>query len=119
MTALRVIPPSDYVAATEAIDEVIELVEKMLASGAVRPDDERYPDVLRADATPQFGYESGYDRGHHAGLFAERGGDPRAGPASQDELDALLWRAQRPGEPSWLSPFGLAGLAGIEMCKPP
>ena len=33
MTALRVLPPHDYVAATEAIGEVIELVEKMLASG--------------------------------------------------------------------------------------
>ena len=38
-------------------------------------------------------------------LFAERGGDPdRAGKG--DELDALLWRAERPGEPSWPSPFG-------------
>ena len=38
-------------------------------------------------------------------LFGERGGDPdRAGKS--DELDALMWRAQRPGEPSWPSPFG-------------
>ena len=34
MTALRVLPPHDYVAATEAIAEVVELVEKLLASGA-------------------------------------------------------------------------------------
>lgn len=107
MTALRVIPPSDYVAATEAIDEVIELVEKMLASGAAYVlDDERYPDVyFRADATLQFGYESGYDRATMLELFAERGGDPERSGKS-DELDALLWRAQRPGEPSWPSPFG-------------
>ena len=33
-------------------------------------------------------------------LFAERGGDPdRAG--KKDPLDPLLWRADRPGEPSW------------------
>ena len=31
MAALRVLPPHDYVAATEAIAEVIEVVEKMLA----------------------------------------------------------------------------------------
>lgn len=107
MTALRVIPPSDYVAATEAIDEVIELVEKMLASGAAYVvDDEQYPDVyFRADATLQFGYESGYDRVTMLELFAERGGDPERSGKS-DELDALLWRAQRPGEPSWPSPFG-------------
>ncbi len=33
MTALRVLPPRDYVAATDTIGEVVELVEKMLASG--------------------------------------------------------------------------------------
>jgi L-cysteine:1D-myo-inositol 2-amino-2-deoxy-alpha-D-glucopyranoside ligase len=38
-------------------------------------------------------------------LFAERGGDPQR-PGKADPLDALLWRAQRPGEPSWPSPFG-------------
>ena len=112
MAALRVLPPRDYVAATDAITEVVELVEKMLASGAAYVvDDAEYPDVYyRADATVQFGYESGYDRETMLRLFGERGGDPdRAGKG--DELDALLWRAQRPGEPSWPSPFG-AGRPG-------
>ena len=107
MTALRVLPPQDYVGATEAIDEVVELVEKLLASGAAYVvDDPDHPDIyFRADATIQFGYESNYDHGTMMQLFAERGGDPdRAGKA--EPLDALLWRAQRPGEPSWPSPFG-------------
>jgi L-cysteine:1D-myo-inositol 2-amino-2-deoxy-alpha-D-glucopyranoside ligase len=107
MAALRVLPPHDYVAATDAIDEVIAVVEKLLASGAAYyVDDAEFPDVyFRADATPQFGYESGYDRGTMLGLFGERGGDPdRAGKANP--LDALLWRAARDGEPSWPSPFG-------------
>ena len=87
--------------------EVVELVEKMLASGAAYVvDDAEFPDVYyRADATLQFGYESGYDRDTMLTLFAERGGDPdRTGKS--DQLDALLWRAERPGEPSWPSPFG-------------
>jgi L-cysteine:1D-myo-inositol 2-amino-2-deoxy-alpha-D-glucopyranoside ligase len=111
MTALRVLPPREYVAATEAVAEVVELVEKMLASGAayvVGQDGHEapYPDVyFRADATLQFGYESGYDRDTMLRLFAERGGDPdRRGKT--DQLDALLWRAPRPGEPNWPSPFG-------------
>ena len=68
MAALRVLPPHDYVAATEAIDEVVELVEKMLASGAAYVvDDPDHPDVyFRADATVQFGYESGLRPRHHA-----------------------------------------------------
>ncbi|HOB50763.1 MAG TPA: cysteine--1-D-myo-inosityl 2-amino-2-deoxy-alpha-D-glucopyranoside ligase [Mycobacterium sp.] len=107
MTALRVIPPQDYVAATEAIDEVVEMVEKLLASGAAYVvDDAEHPDVYyRADATVQFGYESNYDRDTMLRLFGERGGDPQR-PGKSDPLDALLWRAQRPGEPSWPSPFG-------------
>ncbi|MGB8211173.1 MAG: cysteine--1-D-myo-inosityl 2-amino-2-deoxy-alpha-D-glucopyranoside ligase, partial [Mycobacterium sp.] len=101
MTALRVLPPREYVAATEAVAEVVELVEKMLASGAAYVvDDAEYPDVyFRADATLQFGYESGYDRDTMLQLFAERGGDPDR-PGKTDQLDALLWRAARPGEPS-------------------
>ena len=53
MAALRVLPPHDYVAATEAIEEVVEVVEKLLASGAAYVvDDPEYPDVyFRADAT--------------------------------------------------------------------
>lgn len=107
MAALRVVPPRDYVAATEAVAEVVELVEKLLASGAAYVvDDPQYPDVYyRADATPQFGYESGYDRDTMAALFRERGGDPDR-PGKSDPLDALLWFAARPGEPSWQSPFG-------------
>ena len=107
MTALRVLPPREYVAATEAIGEVVELIEKMLASGAAYVvDDPEFPDVyFRADATLQFGYESGYDLDIMRTLFAERGGDPQR-PGKADELDALLWRAARPGEPSWPSPFG-------------
>ena len=114
MTALRILPPHEFVGATEAIPEVIELVEKMLASGAayvIDPETGEYPDIYyRADATPQFGYESGYDRDTMLALFAERGGDPDR-PGKTDELDALLWKAARPGEPSWPSPFG-AGRPG-------
>lgn len=106
MAALRVLPPRHYVAATEATEEVIEVVEKLLAAGAAYVLDGDYPDIyFRADATDQFGYESGYNRATMLELFAERGGDPdRAGKT--DRLDALMWRAARPGEPSWPSPFG-------------
>jgi L-cysteine:1D-myo-inositol 2-amino-2-deoxy-alpha-D-glucopyranoside ligase len=38
-------------------------------------------------------------------LSAERGGDPDR-PGKKDPLDVLVWRAERPGEPSWESRFG-------------
>ncbi|QTI67147.1 cysteine--1-D-myo-inosityl 2-amino-2-deoxy-alpha-D-glucopyranoside ligase [Gordonia sp. L191] len=107
MTALRVLPPRDYIGAMESVGEVVEMVGKLLASGAAYVvDDPEYPDVyFRIDATEQFGYESGYDRETMLRFFAERGGDPdRAG--KRDRLDAVLWRAERPGEPAWDAPFG-------------
>ncbi|RDI55420.1 cysteine--1-D-myo-inosityl 2-amino-2-deoxy-alpha-D-glucopyranoside ligase [Nocardia mexicana] len=112
MAALRVLPPRDYIGAVESVGEVVELVDKLLASGAAYVvDDPEYPDVyFRYDATEQFGYESGYDRATMDRLFAERGGDPQR-PGKRDPIDALLWRVARPGEPSWPAPFG-AGRPG-------
>lgn len=107
MTALGVLPPRDYIGAIESVDEVVELVQKLLAAGAAYiVDDAEYPDIyFRTDATEQFGYESGYDRATMETLFAERGGDPDR-PGKRDTIDALLWRSARPGEPSWQAPFG-------------
>ena len=108
MEALSVIPPTHYVGAMESVDEVIELVGKLLANGsAYVVDDPEFPDVYASiEATDHFGYESNYTPEEMAEAFAERGGDPdRAG--KKNPLDALVWRAAREGEPSWDSPFGL------------
>ena len=43
-------------------------------------------------------------------LFAERGGDPDR-PGKRDPLDALLWQAARPDDPSWHTELG-AGRPG-------
>ena len=114
MEALRVLPPRDYVAATETIDEVVEMVGELLDRGhayRIDPDVDGYSDVYyRHRATADFGYESGYDDDEMAVAFAERGGDPDR-PGKEHPLDALLWRVERPGEPSWPSPWG-AGRPG-------
>lgn len=114
METLRILPPQDYVAATETIDEVVEMVAELVERGkAYRIDSavDGYSDVYyRHAATENFGYESGYDSAEMDRAFAERGGDPdRAG--KEHPLDALLWLAERPGEPSWPSPWG-AGRPG-------
>ena len=112
MAALSVIPPRDYIGAIESIDEVVEMVQKLLDAGAAYVvDDPEYPDVYASiGATEDFGYESNYSRAQMEDFFAERGGDPeRVG--KRDPLDALLWRVHREGEPAWESPFG-AGRPG-------
>ncbi len=103
MTALRVIPPQDYVGVVESIDLVTSAVEDLQRAGAVYSVDDDLYFAVKAD--PRFGEVSGYDVETMRSLFAERGGDPdREG--KRDPLDSLLWRAERPGEPSWESPFG-------------
>ena len=103
MTALRVLPPDQYVGAVESIPLIIEMIEKLRAKGATYDLDGDVYFPIAAD--PHFGQVSRLDRESMLPLFAERGGDPdRAG--KRDGLDALLWLAQRPGEPGWDSPFG-------------
>ncbi|HVK26002.1 MAG TPA: cysteine--1-D-myo-inosityl 2-amino-2-deoxy-alpha-D-glucopyranoside ligase [Actinokineospora sp.] len=112
MTALRVLPPREYVGAVESIPEVVEAVAKLLANGAAyHADDPEYPDIyFDHKASGHFGSESRYDEATMAKFFAERGGDPdRVG--KRHPLDALLWRVARPGEPSWDSELG-AGRPG-------
>ncbi|GLW95043.1 L-cysteine:1D-myo-inositol 2-amino-2-deoxy-alpha-D-glucopyranoside ligase [Actinokineospora globicatena] len=107
MVALRVLPPREYVGAVESIPEIVTAVAKLIADGsAYRVDDPEYPDVyFDHTATGRFGTESNYDEPTMNRFFAERGGDPdRAG--KRHPLDALLWRAARPGEPSWDSELG-------------
>lgn len=107
MTALRVVPPTHYVGAVEAVGEVVEAVDKLLASGAAyRVDNDAYPDVyFDIRTTGRFGYESGYDEPTMLRLSAERGGDPSR-PGKRQPLDPLLWRLARPGEPAWDAPMG-------------
>jgi L-cysteine:1D-myo-inositol 2-amino-2-deoxy-alpha-D-glucopyranoside ligase len=107
MTALRVLPPKDYVGAVESIPDIVATVAKLLASGvAYRVDDEEFPDVYYSHlASGRFGAVSNYSPEEMATYFAERGGDPGR-PGKRHPLDALLWRAARPGEPSWESELG-------------
>jgi len=103
MEALRVLPPEHYTGAVESIPQVLELIGRLDEIGAVyRVEDDLYFSVA-ADA--DFGAVSGLDRAIMLEIFPERGGDPeRAG--KKDPLDCIVWRAERPGEPSWPSPYG-------------
>lgn len=103
LTALRVLPPQEYVGAVESIPLVITLIERLQETGSIyEVEGDLYFSVT---ADPAFGGVSGWDRATMEGIFAERGGDPdRAG--KRDPLDCVVWRAERPGEPAWESPFG-------------
>ncbi|MBF4764897.1 cysteine--1-D-myo-inosityl 2-amino-2-deoxy-alpha-D-glucopyranoside ligase [Nocardioides islandensis] len=103
MTALRVIPPEAYVGAVESIPLVVTLIERLQEAGAIyQVDDDLYFSVT---ADPAFGQESQLSREEMLTIFPERGGDPDR-PGKKDPLDCVVWRGERPDEPSWESPFG-------------
>ncbi len=112
MTALRVLPPEDFIGAVESIPQVVAHIEQLLDAGLAYAlgdgTGDVYHDVAQA---PGFGAESGYDEATMLTFFAERGGDPdRAG--KRNRLDPQLWRGERPEEPAWPGPHGTAGRPG-------
>ena len=108
MTALAVIAPDHYIGAVEGVPSVVKAVSDLLATGAAYrvslPEGEGRAGAgdiyFELSSTHGFGAVSSWDRDQMMAVFAERGGDPeRAG--KHDQLDPLLWRAAREGEPSW------------------
>lgn len=98
MTALRMLPPEHFIGAVEAIPGIVPLVERLREAGAAYElDGDVYFSVA---ADPHFGAVCGLDASAMIPLCAERGGDPER-PGKKNPLDPLLWRAARPGEPSW------------------
>ena len=103
MTALRVLPPSSYVGAVEAMEEIAALVVRLQELGATyRVDGDVYFSV---ESAGHFGQVANLDSATMLRLSAERGGDPDR-PGKNNPLDCLLWMQQRAGEPGWPSPFG-------------
>jgi L-cysteine:1D-myo-inositol 2-amino-2-deoxy-alpha-D-glucopyranoside ligase len=110
MTALGVIPPTHYLSVADAVPAAVSAIEQMLADGAAyrlpvpdgaggdRPDlGDVYAD-LTVDA--RFGSVSGLPADELARLLGERGAD-LGRPGKRDPLDPVLWRRERPDEPSW------------------
>ncbi|HUA43386.1 MAG TPA: cysteine--1-D-myo-inosityl 2-amino-2-deoxy-alpha-D-glucopyranoside ligase [Streptosporangiaceae bacterium] len=103
MTALRVLPPAEFVGAVEAIPLIEGFNQKLAERGSLYEiDGDTY--FSRA-ADPAFGSVSGLDGDAMLRLCAENGGDPSR-PGKKDPVDPLVWLAERPDEPSWSSAFG-------------
>jgi L-cysteine:1D-myo-inositol 2-amino-2-deoxy-alpha-D-glucopyranoside ligase len=109
MEALRILPPTHLIGATEALPVIERFTVRMADRGALYDVDEDLYFAKSAD--PGFGALSGpgtptgLDAAEMIHLAAQRGGDPGR-PGKKDPLDVGVWRAERPGEPAWDSPFG-------------
>ncbi|MCX6444447.1 MAG: cysteine--1-D-myo-inosityl 2-amino-2-deoxy-alpha-D-glucopyranoside ligase [Actinobacteria bacterium] len=103
MSDLHVLPPDSYVGVVEAMDLIINSVQSLVDQGKTYSiDGDIY---FRVHSDPDFGNRSHLSQPEMIKIFSERGGDPlRKG--KENPLDALVWMAQKPGEPGWESPFG-------------
>ena len=103
--ALGVLPPDIEPRATESIDDIVAMIATLMGKGYAYAagNGDVYYDVSRFTT--------------YGGLSGEQQEDLRAGArveideAKDDPLDFVLWKAAKPGEPSWASPWG-AGRPG-------
>lgn len=101
MESLRLIPPDHLVGAVESIPRIVARVAALADDGAAYRVDDGTGDVyFDVSAAARFGYVSNLPRAQMLAFFAERGGDPDR-PGKRDQLDPLLWRGARDGEPAW------------------
>lgn len=108
MVDLHVLPPTDLIGVVESMESIIAAISEIVATGSTyMVDGDMYLDISQVR---DFGSISHMSSDQQIQLFSERGGDPQR-IGKRNALDPLLWRAQKPGEPSWESPFG-AGRPG-------
>ncbi|MEO6196825.1 MAG: cysteine--tRNA ligase [Dehalococcoidia bacterium] len=100
MRELNIIPPHVYPRATQEIPQIVEMVEKLIEKGYayVTEDGDVYYAVRR---NADYGKLSGRDVNS---LIAGARIEP--GEQKRDPEDFALWKAAKPGEPSWGSPWG-------------
>ncbi len=104
MEALEMRPPDAEPRATEAIDGIISLVERLLDAGhAYITAGTVYFDI---SSFPSFGQLSHYPEERMVKLARARGGNPDD-PHRRHPLDFVLWQPSLADEPSWRAPFGV------------
>uniref|UniRef100_A0A3B4T5N6 cysteine--tRNA ligase n=1 Tax=Seriola dumerili TaxID=41447 RepID=A0A3B4T5N6_SERDU len=112
MAALNVLPPDVLTRVSEYVPEIVDFVKKIVSNGyGYESNGSVYFDTSKFDASPQHSY---------AKLVPEAVGDQKALQEGEGDLsisadrlsekksqnDFALWKASKPGEPSWDSPWG-------------
>jgi L-cysteine:1D-myo-inositol 2-amino-2-deoxy-alpha-D-glucopyranoside ligase len=104
MVALHVIPPDHYIGVVEAMQIIIDAISALASKDSTyKVEDDLY---FRVRLDPEFLKRTHLSSELAMEYFAERGGDPQR-IGKNDPFDALVWKAQRDGEPGWPSPFGI------------
>ncbi|MBQ5322965.1 MAG: cysteine--tRNA ligase, partial [Oscillospiraceae bacterium] len=97
---LGVKPATVHPKATENMTKIIEIVETLVEKGYAYPlsDGSVYFRVRKFDEYGKLSHQDVSD--------LESGARIEADSEKEDPLDFCLWKAAKPGEPSWTSPWG-------------
>jgi cysteinyl-tRNA synthetase len=99
MTSLNVIPASVYPRATQEIPAIITMIEGLIVNGhAYEVEGDVY---FRVRSFPEYGKLS-----HRQIEDLLSGARIEIDERKEDPLDFALWKAAKPGEPWWESPWG-------------
>ncbi|KAM6980010.1 cysteine--tRNA ligase, cytoplasmic [Aplochiton taeniatus] len=112
MDALNVLPPDVLTRVSEYVPEIVDFVKKIVVNGyGYESNGSVYFDTAKFDSSQQHSYGK---------LVPEAVGDQKALQEGEGDLsisadrlsekrsqnDFALWKASKPGEPSWDSPWG-------------
>ena len=98
--ALGIRPATVHPRATEHIPQIIALIQRLIDKGLAY---ESQGDVYyRVRAFPSYGCLCGQNLED-----LESGARVSVDEVKEDPLDFALWKAQKPGEPAWESPYGM------------
>ncbi|MEY8382010.1 cysteine--tRNA ligase [Christensenellaceae bacterium 44-20] len=99
--ALNVRPATVHPKATEHIGDIIHLISELIEKGHayLAENGDVYYDVKSFEG---YGKLSGQDLEDR-----EAGARIEINDVKRDPMDFALWKAQKPGEPAWESPFGM------------
>jgi cysteinyl-tRNA synthetase len=108
VTALGNLQPSSQPRATEYIAEMVAMIDRLVERGVAYVADGHVlfsPSAMNAAKGPRYG------------LLARRSADDMLAGArvdvasyKRDEMDFVLWKPSKEGEPGWPSPAGIEGL---------
>jgi cysteinyl-tRNA synthetase len=101
VAALGCLPPTVEPRATEHIDAMKTLIERLVAQGCAYVAEEHV--LFRVSSMPDYGKLSKRSLDEMiAGARVE------VAPYKRDPMDFVLWKPSKPGEPAWPSPCGIA-----------
>ena len=103
--ALGVLPPDHEPRATEYVGKMLDMIQRLIDTGHAYP-------AANGDVYYAVGSFPSYGRLSGKSLEDLRAGERvEVDPNKRDPMDFVLWKAAKPGEPSWPSPWG-AGRPG-------